>query len=95
MATNVNERNVPDTPANKMLDCLWEARSLSLYTVKICSNTNNFPPEYYQTMTGEMTKEEIDASLHSWKSHAELGNTYKLLQRIDAYYANLWKEIKV
>lgn len=44
---------------------------------------------------GEMTKEEIDASLHSWKSHAELGNTYKLLQRIDAYYANLWKEIKV
>lgn len=49
MATNVNERNVPDTPTNKMLDCLWEARSLSLYTVKICSNTNNFPPEYYQT----------------------------------------------
>ena len=42
-----------------------------------------------------ITKEEIDASLHSWKSHAELGNTYKLLQRIDAYYANLWKEIKV
>lgn len=42
-----------------------------------------------------MTKEEIDASLHSWKSHAELGNTYKLLQRIDTYYANLWKEIKV
>lgn len=98
MATNVNERNVPDTPTNKMLDCLWEARNLSLYTVKICSNTNNFPPEYYQTMTSDMikkAKEEIDASLHSWKSHAELGNTYKLLQRIDAYYANLWKEIKV
>lgn len=137
MATNVNERNVPDTPTIKMLDCLWEARNLSLYTVKICSNTNNFPPEYYQTMTGdmikkakdiyrlgkranaiyvqgktgherrklrkqvikakkgEMAKERIDASLHSWKSHAELGGTYKLLQRIDAYYANLWKEIKV
>lgn len=44
---------------------------------------------------GEMAKEEIDASLHSWKSHAELWNTYKLLQRIDAYYDNLWKEIKV
>lgn len=25
MATNVNERNVPDTPTNKMLDCLREA----------------------------------------------------------------------
>lgn len=56
MATNVNERNVPDTPTNKMLDCLWEARNLSLYTVKICSNTNNFPPEYYQTMTGDIIK---------------------------------------
>ena len=60
MATNVNERNVPDTPTNKMLDCLWEARNLSLYTVKICSNTNNFPPEYYQTMTGEMIKKAKD-----------------------------------
>lgn len=60
MATNVNERNVPDTPTNKMLDCLWEARNLSLYTVKICSNTNNFPPEYYQTMTGDMIKKAKD-----------------------------------
>lgn len=60
MATNVNERNVPDTPTNKMFDCLWEARNLSLYTVKICSNTNNFPPEYYQTMTGDMIKKAKD-----------------------------------
>ena len=60
MATNVNERNVPDTPTNKMLDCLWEARNLSLYTVKICSNTNNFPPEYYQTMTGDIIKKAKD-----------------------------------
>ena len=87
MATNVNERNVPDTPTNKMLDCLWEARNLSLYTVKICSNTNNFPPEYYQTMTGDIIKKAKDIY--------RLVNTYKLLQRIDAYYANLWKEIKV
>lgn len=60
MATNVNERNVPDTPTNKMLDCLWEARNLSLYTVKICSNTNNFQPEYYQTMTGDIIKKAKD-----------------------------------
>lgn len=33
---------------------------MSLYTVKICSNTNNFPPEYYQTMTGEMIKKAKD-----------------------------------
>ena len=60
MATNVNERNVPETPTNKMLDCLWEARNLSLYTVKICSNTNNFQPEYYQTMTGDMINKAKD-----------------------------------
>ena len=56
MSVRENERNVPQTPTNKMLDCLWEARNLSLYTVRICSNTNNFPPEYYQTMTGDTVK---------------------------------------
>ena len=56
MSVRENERNVPQTPTNKMLDCLWEARNLSLYTVRICSNTNNFPPEYYQTMTGDIVK---------------------------------------
>lgn len=56
MSVRENERNVPQTPTNKMLDCLWEARILSLYTINICSNTNNFPPEYYQTMTDDIVK---------------------------------------
>lgn len=84
MATNVNERNVPDTPTNKMLDCLWEARNLSLYTVKICSNTNNFQPEYYQTMTGDIIKKAKDI--------------YRLGKRANAIYVQgktgheRWKE---
>ncbi len=80
MATNVNERNVPDTPTNKMLDCLWEARNLSLYTVKICSNTNNFPPEYYQTMTGDIIKKAKDI--------------YRLGKRANAIYVQGKRDMK-
>ena len=75
-------------------DVFGELKGVSL--VDLFKANRYYSDESFDAMgRGEMTKEEIDASLHSWKSHAELGNTYKLLQRIDAYYANLWKEIKV
>ena len=39
---------------------------------------------------GEMTKEKIDECYESWKAHASKGNTYKMLQRMDKYYKDLW-----
>lgn len=60
MATNRNERHVPETATNKMLDCLWAARNLALYTILICSNTKNFPPEYYTTMTSDLIQKSKD-----------------------------------
>ena len=41
---------------------------------------------------GKMTREKADQCYESWKSHAKKGNSYKLLQRMDKYYASLWKE---
>ena len=60
MSTNRNERNIPETATNKMLDCLWAARNLALYTILICSNQKNFPPEYYITMTSDLIQKAKD-----------------------------------
>lgn len=41
---------------------------------------------------GKMTREKADKCYESWKAHAKKGNSYKLLERMDEYYKNLWKE---
>lgn len=41
---------------------------------------------------GKMTRKKADECYGSWKAHAEKGNSYKLLIRMDEYYENLWKE---
>lgn len=48
----------------------------------------------YRTLVeeGKMTREKADECYASWKAHANKGNSYKLLERMDEYYANLWKE---
>lgn len=42
---------------------------------------------------GKLSKRDIDISYECWKAHARWGNSYKLIQRMDNYYHNLWKEI--
>ena len=58
---------------------------------------------------GKLTREKVDECYESWKSHVMgskkkhctqkqkrhnyKNNTYKVLQRMDAYYKNLWKEV--
>lgn len=42
---------------------------------------------------GEMTKRKVDEGFTCWKAHASRGNSVLLIQRMDAYYKNLWREI--
>lgn len=46
----------------------------------------------HKAKRGEITKEKVDFCYKGWKAHAEKGNSYKLLKRMDEYYKNLWKE---
>lgn len=41
---------------------------------------------------GLRTREKVDECYRDWKNHVAKGNDYKLLQRMDQYYQNLWKE---
>lgn len=41
---------------------------------------------------GKMAREKADECYKAWKAHANKGNSYNLLKRMDEYYANLWKE---
>jgi len=38
-----------------------------------------------------MTREKADQCYESWKAHAKKGNSNRLLQGMDRYYANLWE----
>ena len=40
---------------------------------------------------GEMAKEKVDECYQSWRVHASKGNSFKLLQRMDKYYKDLWR----
>lgn len=40
---------------------------------------------------GDLPREKVDESYAAWRNHASKGNSYKLLQRMDEYYQNLWK----
>ena len=41
--------------------------------------------------SGDRTREHADQCYQSWCSHAEKGDNWKLLQRMDRYYRNLWR----
>lgn len=40
---------------------------------------------------GEMPREKVDQCFDSWKAHASKGNSFKLIQRMDRFYNNLWR----
>ena len=41
---------------------------------------------------GLIPREKVRESYEAWRNHASKGNSFHLLQRMDAYYAQLWKE---
>lgn len=42
--------------------------------------------------SGEMTRKKFDDCYRAWKAHAELGNSYRLLVRMDGYVKTLFTE---
>ncbi len=41
---------------------------------------------------GDMTVNKVRECYHSWKAHAEHGNSYQLIKRMDDYFNALWAE---
>ncbi len=39
---------------------------------------------------GEVSREKVDESYQSWRSHASKGDSWKLLKTMDSYYNGLW-----
>ena len=45
-----------------------------------------------KSKAGMISREKVDESYTAWRNHASKGNSWKLLQRMDSYYRNLWRE---
>lgn len=69
MATNVGDRNVPDTPQNRQLNACWKARGLALHTIKICNNKNIFLPEYHSALTDDLIRTAKDIYIDVWTAN--------------------------
>ena len=41
---------------------------------------------------GELPRKKVDESYRDWRAHAEKGDSFQLLIRMDEFYENLWKE---
>nr|DAZ65520.1 MAG TPA: hypothetical protein [Caudoviricetes sp.] len=41
---------------------------------------------------GLKTRKSVDRHYESWKVHASFGNSFKMLQNMDKFYKNLWRE---
>lgn len=41
---------------------------------------------------GRITRAKVDECYRSWKANASKGNTFKLIERMDRYYRDLWEE---
>ena len=41
---------------------------------------------------GKRQKESVDLAYAAWRNHASKGNNWKLLQRMDKYYRDLWRD---
>lgn len=40
---------------------------------------------------GDIPRDKVDESYAAWRNHAGKGNSFRLLQRMDEYYMNLWR----
>lgn len=41
---------------------------------------------------GKMSREKADQCYNSWKAHAEIGNSWRLIRRMNQYYQSLWRD---
>lgn len=54
MSVKVDDRHVPDTPANAFLEAGVRAKALAVYTYHICGNEKTFPLRY-KSLTNDLT----------------------------------------
>lgn len=46
----------------------------------------------HKVKRGELTRSQVDDCFAAWIAHASHGNSYKLIQRMKAFYKSLWEE---
>lgn len=46
----------------------------------------------HKAKRGELTRAQVDDCFRAWIAHAEHGNSFKLIQRMNKFYKSLWEE---
>lgn len=68
MAVNAGERNIADTPSNRMFYAVDKAMLLSAHTMKICANEKIFPTQY-SAFTEKIVASALSIYQNAWKAN--------------------------
>ena len=44
-----------------------------------------------KSIRGDLPRSKVDESYAAWRNHASKGDSFRLLQRMDAFYTSLWR----
>lgn len=68
MAVNAGERNIKDTPANRMFYAVDDARALACHTIKICTNEKVFNPQF-SYITNQIIDDAMKIYQNAWAAN--------------------------
>ena len=81
-------------------EALWESMAKCkrgvLWKDSVANFVLNAPRELVRlarlVREGKIAREKVDQCYQSWRNHAAKGNSYRLLQRMDKFYTDLWRD---
>lgn len=82
MSVPVNQRS------HGKLEAYAKAYELATYTKREKKKLRRLVAK---SKSGSIPRDKVDESYAAWRNHASKGNSFRLLQRMDEYYKNLWR----
>ena len=78
----------------KLQDCAIEIQALcwEANNIKVGDSMERYRRRIeLQDEAGKCSRENVDASWGTWIDHISKGNSYRLIQRLNKFYSDLWK----
>ena len=94
LSLNVSENKTHITPLSKGFTFLgfnWRVTDKGKILCFVKSESVKHERKKLYRLANKGDRAKADECFTSWKAHAERGNSYKLFERLDKYYNELWR----
>ena len=92
MANSVYVKDSNDYALRKQYQTKALASTYALLSMMdIAYRTFGIESRRVEHWAGQMTRAQVNECYKSWKAHAEQGDTFNLVNKMNLYYQNLWR----